>query len=94
MAAKKAKKVQEVKKEEPKVEEKKEEINWDAIQKKEESERKVRKALKFVVGLLFCVGGAWLVMLFWQQFLTIFKQWVGVGVILIGLFIILLATLD
>lgn len=93
MAAKKKKEIEAPKVEE-KVEEKAAEPNWDAIQKKEESERKVRKALKFVVGLLFCVGGGWLITLFWQSFVTIFKQWVGVGVILIGLFVILLAMLD
>lgn len=91
MAEKKAKKaaveVKEEKKEEPK-------FDFEAANKKEESERKVRKLMKLVIGSLFCVGGAWLIMTFWTQFLQIFKEWIGVFVILIGLFVILLGMLD
>ena len=76
------------------VKEEKEEFDWEAENKKEEFQRKIRKMIKIAIGLLFCVGGLWLIALFWSDFLTIFKQWVGPGVILIGLFIILLGALD
>lgn len=82
------------KKPKEKVVEEKEEFDWEAENKKEEFEKKVKKLIKIVVGLLFCIGGIWLIAIFWSDFLTIFKQWVGPGVILIGLFIILLGTLD
>ena len=70
------------------------EYNFDAEMKREEYERKLKKWIKIFIGALFCVGGAWLIVLFWPHFVTIFKQWIGVFVILIGLFIILLGALD
>lgn len=77
-----------------KVEETKEEFDWDAEYKKDAFERKVKKLIKIAVGLLFCVGGIWLTVIFWQNFVGLFKEWVGPVVILIGLFVLLLATLD
>lgn len=74
--------------------EKEQKFDLNAMNKKEEFERKIRKFLKIVIGGLFCVGGAWLVIIFWQSFLQVFKQWVGVAVILVGLFVILLGLLD
>jgi len=86
--AKTKKKVEDVK------ETKEEKYDWEAEQAREASERKIKKLIKIVIGLLFCVGGLWLIATFWQNFLGIFKAWIGPGVILIGLFIILLGMLD
>jgi len=79
------------KKESKKNEEKR---KWAAQQKVEALERKVKKWIKIVIGLLVCTGGVWLIALFWQNFLTVFKEWVGPVAILIGLFIILLGMLE
>jgi len=81
----------------PKVEktvEKKEEFDWEAERKREDYERKIKKYIKFAIGALFCIGGAWLAMLFWTDFLRVFKAWIGPGVAIIGVFIILLGLLD
>ncbi len=81
-------------KKEAKVEETKEEFDWDAEYKKDAFERKVKKLIKFAVGLLFCTGGIWLTAIFWQNFVGLFKEWIGPVVVLVGLFGLLLAALD
>ena len=81
-------------KKEAKVEETKEEFDWDAEYKKDAFERKVKKLIKITIGLLFCVGGIWLTAIFWQNFVGLFKEWVGPVVVLVGLFVLLLAALD
>ena len=75
-------------------EELEQERKWEEERRREEQERKIKKWIKIFVGLLFCVGGVWLAVVFWPHFLTIFKEWIGPGVFLIGLFIILLGILD
>lgn len=72
----------------------KEEREWAAQQKRDEFERKIKKWIKLLIGLLVCTGGIWLIAIFWQDFLRIFKAWVGPGVIMIGLFIMLLGALE
>ena len=78
-----------------KAEEPKEEVfDWDAEYKKDAFERRVKKLLKLLVGLLIVTGGVWLTVTFWQNFVGLFKEWVGPVVVLIGLFVLLLAALD
>jgi len=73
---------------------KEEEFDWDAEYKKDAFERRVKKLIKVVVGLLFLTGGVWLTAIFWQNFVGLFKEWIGPVVILLGLFVLLFAALD
>ena len=73
---------------------KQEDVKWETQQRQENVEQRVKKLIKLVIGLLVCTGGVWLIAIFWQSFLTIFKQWVGPVVVLIGLFIVLLGLLE
>ncbi len=87
MATKKAKatKTKEVKVEAPKV---------DNFERRIEIRRRLRKLIKIVIGCLISVGGIWLILRFWQNFITVFKEWVGIVVVVVGLFIVLLGLLD